>query len=198
MNIISIIKSYFRKDKFNHKIKANDLIRYKGKPYAVEKRKLKCFYYLGIPCENDLRNDGFEIKPLSEIPSDEIEYISKNCKYYEKVMPAGCHNNNVYNALIKWVKKCKVKSIGVVFDYNDNIIHIYTNRPGILIGRHGSLISEVENEIRSQKHYENYSINIHEVGGIISQDSVELTDAEMIKQFEDLMQKFSEEDSSFI
>lgn len=106
------------------------------------------------------------------------------------MLPISCHDNNVYNALLNWIKCDKEssfapKNIGVTFDNSNKVINIYTDKPGMLIGPKGSTFNSVLEKIRKCRGYEDYNIKIYEISMFIRSEDEEVSDEQYMKDWED-------------
>lgn len=178
MKLKDIWKSNHFKDINNVRIKERDLVWFNEKPYEVKKIKEKYLSYLAIKMA-----DTGKIIPLSNFSKyNEIEKIEKNKSYLFKDIPISCYDNDVYNALLRWIKKTKVKTIAVKFDSLQKQIIVYSNRPGILIGKAGKEINEVEKIIKKSSAYKDYELILEEITCAININDLEVTDEEFMKK----------------
>lgn len=106
------------------------------------------------------------------------------------MLPFSCYDNNVYNALLNWIKPYKddrfgTKHLGVKFDNSNKVINVYTDNPGALIGPQGKTIDKVTEEIRKCKGYEDYEIKLFEICMFINADDEEISDEQHMKDWEE-------------
>ena len=102
-------------------------------------------------------------------------------------------DNKVHNALLNWLRSHRVKAFAVKFDSDKKEIQVYTNKPGILIGKQGSSIEKVRKEINQCRWYEDYKIVIIEVDIIISSDEFEISDEEYSKTLQKYFESFDDD-----
>lgn len=106
---------------------------------------------------------------------------------YKTMLPTSIYDNKVYNILLEWIQLCKVSGIAIKVDNSEKIIHVWTTKPGVLIGKQGKTIEEVENKIHLLKFYEDYKIRLYEITMLISKTDKKVTDEEHQKNWEALV-----------
>lgn len=107
-------------------------------------------------------------------------------------------DNKVYNALLNWLRSHRVKAFAVKFDGDKKEIQVYTNKPGILIGKQGASIEKVQKEINQCRWYEDYKIVIIEIDTIISSDEFEISDEEYDRACQNYLRSFDDKDDEII
>lgn len=91
-----------------------------------------------------------------------------------------------YNLIKEWVTKCNAYA-AIDIDSSNNVIEIYTDKPGQMIGPKGSLFSKYEYALRQHRVWRDYSFAIYEVGIFITPDSPKITQEEYDKDWEEHM-----------
>ena len=102
-------------------------------------------------------------------------------------------DNKVHNALLNWLRSHRVKAFAVKFDGDKKEIQVYTNQPGILIGKQGASVEKVQKEINQCRWYEDYKIVIIEIDTIISSDEFEISDEEYDRAYQNYLRSFDVE-----
>ena len=95
----------------------------------------------------------------------------------------------VYNILLEFMKKNNIKSFGIKSKHKDDkhIITIYTNRPGIIIGKGGERIKQLEDKIHEDKLDADIKIVLEEIDFFIRDDNEPYTDEEFVDFINDYM-----------
>ena len=101
------------------------------------------------------------------------------------MLPIGCPSNKVYNLLLEWIKECNVKNVAVEFDNSKNIIHIYAEHPGVLIGKAGVTAHKYLDKILQESHCQNYDVKFHSIGMIVSCNDEPVSDEQYFKDLND-------------
>lgn len=94
----------------------------------------------------------------------------------------------IYNIISAWCKETNTKQVGVSFEYIDNNkkrLVIYTDRPGVMIGKAGSLVDKYKN-ILLKSDRDIYDLVIAELkAGFVNQYPINID-----KYYSDFMQGF--------
>ncbi len=87
----------------------------------------------------------------------------------------------VYNILLDFMKKNNIKSFGIRSRHKDDkhIITIYTNRPGLIIGKSGERIKQLEDKIHEDKLDADIKIVLEEIDFFIRDDNEPYSDEEL-------------------
>ena len=95
----------------------------------------------------------------------------------------------VYNILLEFMKSLNIKSFGIKSKHIDGkqILTIYTNRPGLIIGKNGSTIHQLLDKIHEDILDRDININLEEVDFFIRDDNEPYTDKEFADEFNDYM-----------
>ena len=93
----------------------------------------------------------------------------------------------VYNILLKFMKSLNIKSFGVKSKRIDGkqILTIYTNRPGLIIGKNGSTLQQLLNKIHEDILDRDIDIALEEVDFFIRDDNEPYSDEEFVDEFND-------------
>lgn len=91
----------------------------------------------------------------------------------------------VYNILLEFMKSLNIKSFGVKSKhiYSEQILTIYTNRPGLIIGKNGSTLRQLLNKIHEDILDRDINISLEEVDFFIRDDNEPYTDEEFVDEF---------------
>ena len=89
----------------------------------------------------------------------------------------------VYNILLDFILDVGIKTFGIKSRHVDDkhIITIYTNRPGLVIGKHGERFESLKNKIHENKLDANIGIVLEEIDFFIRDDNEHYTDEEQMK-----------------
>ena len=95
----------------------------------------------------------------------------------------------VYNILLDFMKSLNIKSFGVKSKRIDGkqILTIYTNRPGLIIGKNGSTLQQLLNKIHEDILDRDIDIVLEEVDFFIRDDNEPYTDEEFVDEFNEYM-----------
>lgn len=95
----------------------------------------------------------------------------------------------VYNILLDFMKKNNIRSFGIKSEHADgkHILTIYTDRLGIVIGKGGERIKELENKIREDKFDANIKIILKEMSFFIRDDNESYSEKEENEFFNNYM-----------
>ena len=95
----------------------------------------------------------------------------------------------VYNILLEFMKSLNIKSFGIKSKHIDGkqILTIYTDRPGLIIGKNGSTIHQLLDKIHEDILYRDININLEEVDFFIRDDNEPYTDKEFADEFNEYM-----------
>lgn len=95
----------------------------------------------------------------------------------------------VYTILLDFVKSSGLKTFGIKLKHKDNkhIITIYTNRPGLVIGRQGTTLQQLLDKIHEDKLDKNIDITLEEIDFFIRDDNEPYTDKEYVDFMNDYM-----------
>lgn len=95
----------------------------------------------------------------------------------------------VYNILLEFIKSLNIKSFGIKSKYRDNkhILTIYTNRPGLVIGKQGVTLQRLLDKIHEDKLDADIDIVLEEVDFFIRDDNESYTDRESAEFMNDYM-----------
>ena len=86
----------------------------------------------------------------------------------------------VYNILLDFMKNTGIKSFGIKSKHkvDNHIITIYTNRPGLIIGKGGERIKQLEDRIHEDKLDADIKIVLEEIDFFIRDDNEPYSDEE--------------------
>ena len=89
----------------------------------------------------------------------------------------------VYNILLDFICDVGIKTFGIKSRHVDDkhIITIYTNRPGLVIGKHGERFENLKSKIHEDKLDANIDIVLEEIDFFIRDDNEHYTDEEQMK-----------------
>lgn len=89
----------------------------------------------------------------------------------------------VYNILLDFICDAGIKTFGIKSRHVDDkhIITIYTNRPGLIIGKHGERFESLKSKIHEDKLDSNIEIVLEEIDFFIRDDNEHYTDEEQMK-----------------
>ena len=95
----------------------------------------------------------------------------------------------VYNILLEFMKNLNIRSFGVKSDHRDNkhILTIYTNRPGLVIGKQGVTLQQLLDKIHEDKLDANIDISLEEIDFFIRDDNEPYTNEEQVEFMNDYM-----------
>ena len=95
----------------------------------------------------------------------------------------------VYNILLEFMKSLNIKSFGVKSKHRDNkhILTIYTNRPGLVIGKQGVTLQQLIDKIHEDILDRDINIDLEEVDFFIRDDNEPYTDKEFVEFMNDYM-----------
>ena len=95
----------------------------------------------------------------------------------------------VYNILLEFMKSLNIRSFGVKSKHinGKQILTIYTNRPGLIIGKNGSTLQQLLNKIHEDILDKDININLEEVDFFIRDDNEPYTDKEFADEFNEYM-----------
>ena len=89
----------------------------------------------------------------------------------------------VYNILLDFIRDVGIKTFGIKSRHVDDkhIITIYTNLPGLVIGKHGKRFESLKSKIHEDKLDANIDIVLEEIDFFIRDDNEHYTDEEQMK-----------------
>ena len=95
----------------------------------------------------------------------------------------------VYNILLEFMKSLNIKSFGIKSKHIDGkqILTIYTNRPGLIIGKNGSTLQQLLNKIHEDILDRDIDIALEEVDFFIRDDNEPYSDEEFVDEFNEYM-----------
>ena len=95
----------------------------------------------------------------------------------------------VYNILLEFMKSLNIKSFGIKSKHIDGkqILTIYTNRPGLIIGKNGSTLQQLLNKIHEDILDRDINIDLEEVDFFIRDDNEPYSDKEFADEFNEYM-----------
>ena len=95
----------------------------------------------------------------------------------------------VYNIILDFMKNLKIKSFGIKSKHIDGkqILTIYTNRPGLIIGKNGTTIHQLLDKIHEDILDRDINIDLEEVDFFIRDDNEPYTDKEFAEFMNDYM-----------
>ena len=93
----------------------------------------------------------------------------------------------VYNILLEFMKSLNIKSFAVKSKHIDGkqILTIYTNRPGLIIGKNGSTLQQLLDKIHEDILDRDIDIALEEVDFFIRDDNEPYTDEEFVDELND-------------
>ena len=95
----------------------------------------------------------------------------------------------VYNILLEFMKSLEIKSFGIKSRHTDckNMLTIYTNRPGLIIGKQGTTLQQLLDKIHEDKLDADIDIVLEEVDFFIRDDTEPYTDKELAEFMNEYM-----------
>ena len=89
----------------------------------------------------------------------------------------------VYNILLDFICDVGIKTFGIKSRHVDDkhIITIYTNRPGLVIGKKGERFESLKSKIHEDKLDANIDIVLEEIDFFVRDDNEHYTDEEQMK-----------------
>ena len=89
----------------------------------------------------------------------------------------------VYNILLDFICDSGIKTFGIKSRHVDDkhIITIYTNRPGLVIGKRGERFEQLKSKIHEDKLDANIEIVLEEINFFVRDDNEHYTDEEQMK-----------------
>ena len=95
----------------------------------------------------------------------------------------------VYNILLEFMKSLNIKSFGIKSKHIDGkqILTIYTNRPGLIIGKNGTTLHRLLDKIHEDILDRDINIDFEEVDFFIRDDNEPYTDKEFADEFNEYM-----------
>ena len=95
----------------------------------------------------------------------------------------------VYNILLEFMKSLNIKSFGVKSRHTNGkqILTIYTNRPGLIIGKNGTTLQRLLDKIHEDILDRDINIDLEEVDFFIRDDNEPYTDKESLEFMNDYM-----------
>lgn len=95
----------------------------------------------------------------------------------------------VYNIILDFMKSLNIKSFGIKSRYTNGnqILTIYTNRPGLIIGKSGTTIHQLLDKIHEDILDRDINIDLEEVDFFIRDDNEPYTDEEFSEFMNDYM-----------
>ena len=95
----------------------------------------------------------------------------------------------VYNILLEFMKSLEIKSFGIKSRHTDckNMLTIYTNRPGLIIGKQGTTLQQLLDKIHEDKLDADIDIVLEEVDFFIRDDNEPYTDKELAEFMNEYM-----------
>ena len=95
----------------------------------------------------------------------------------------------VYNILLEFMKSLNIKSFGIKSRHinGKQILTIYTNRPGLIIGKNGNTLQQLLNKIHEDILDRDINIDLEEVDFFIRDDNEPYTDKEFAEFMNDYM-----------
>lgn len=98
------------------------------------------------------------------------------------MLPLGI-NLELYNLIKEWVTKCNAQV--AIKTNTKNEINIYTDKPGQMIGPHGTLVDEYQRRLNSISRYKKYKFVINGIDMVITPESPEITQEEYEKALDE-------------
>ena len=98
-------------------------------------------------------------------------------------------SSRVYNILLEFMKSLNIKSFGIKSRHIDGkqILTIYTNRPGLIIGKQGVTLQTLQDKIHEDILDRDIDIVLEEVDFFIRDDNEPYTDKEFAEFMNDYM-----------
>ena len=98
-------------------------------------------------------------------------------------------SSRVYNILLEFMKSLNIKSFGIKSRHIDGkqILTIYTNRPGLIIGKQGVTLQTLQDKIHEDILDRDINIVIEEIDFFIRDDNEPYTDKEFAEFMNDYM-----------
>ena len=95
----------------------------------------------------------------------------------------------VYNILLEFMKSLNIKSFGIKSRHTNGkqILTIYTNRPGFVIGKQGVTLQQLLDKIHEDKLDANIDISLEEIDFFIRDDNEPYTNEEQVEFMNDYM-----------
>ena len=95
----------------------------------------------------------------------------------------------VYNILLDFMKSLNIKSFGIKSRHTNGkqILTIYTNHPGLIIGKNGTTIHQLLGKIHEDILDRDINIDLEEVDFFIRDDNEPYTDEEFAEFMNDYM-----------
>ena len=95
----------------------------------------------------------------------------------------------VYNIILEFMKNLNIKSFGVKSKHIDGkqILTIYTSRPGLIIGKQGVTLQQLQDKIHEDIMDRDIDIVIEEMDFFIRDDNEPYTDKEFAEFMNDYM-----------
>ena len=95
----------------------------------------------------------------------------------------------VYNILLEFMKSLNIQSFGVKSKHIDGkqILTIYTNRPGLIIGKQGITLQQLLDKIHEDILDRDINISLEEVDFFIRDDNEPYSDEEFVDEFNEYM-----------
>ena len=93
----------------------------------------------------------------------------------------------VYNILLDFMKSLNIKSFGIKSRHTNGkqILTIYTNRPGLIIGKNGTTLQQLLDKIHEDILDRDINIALEEVDFFIRDDNEPYTNEEFVDEFND-------------
>lgn len=98
------------------------------------------------------------------------------------MLPIGV-NLELYNLIKEWVTKCNAHI--AIKTNTKNEINIYTDKPGQMIGLHGTLVDEYQRRLNSISRYKEHKFTISGIDMVITPESPEITQEEYEKDLDE-------------
>lgn len=94
----------------------------------------------------------------------------------------------VYNIILDFMKSLNIKSFGIKSRHTNGkqILTIYTNRPGLIIGKRGSTLQQLLDKIHEDILDKDIDIDLEEIDFFIRDDNEPYTD----KEFAEFMNEY--------
>ena len=95
----------------------------------------------------------------------------------------------VYEILLYFIKTSGLKTFGIKSKHKNNkhIITIYTNRPGLVIGKQCTTLTQLLDKIHEDKLDANIDISLEEIDFFIRDDNEPYTNEEQVEFMNDYM-----------
>ena len=95
----------------------------------------------------------------------------------------------VYNIILDFMKSLNIKSFGIKSRHNngEQILTIYTNRPGLIIGKNGTTLQQLLDKIHEDILDRDINIDLEEVDFFIRDDNEPYTNEEQVEFMNDYM-----------